>query len=114
LEYLYRLDLKAGREETWLQANAHINLLAADPDGGALVALVRPDGSEQLGLVSAPGTFQRLDVPLDFPVVDAAYVQHPGVWLALRGGGLALYTRPPKVQWLTGRDNIFSVAGGCW
>lgn len=114
LELLYRLDLQTGREETWFQADAHINLLAADPDGGALIALVRPDGSEQLGLVSAPGTFQRLDVPLDFPVVDAAYVRHPGVWLALRGGGLALYTRPSGVQWLTRSDNIFNVAGGCW
>jgi hypothetical protein len=114
LEVLYRLDLQTSREETWLQANAHISLLAANPDGGALIALVQPDGSEQLGLVSAPGTFQRLDVPLDFPVVDAAYVRHPGIWLALRGGGLALYTRPSGIQWLTRGDNIFDVAGGCW
>jgi hypothetical protein len=35
------------------------------------------------------------------------------VWLALRGGGLALYTASSGVRIMTRQADIFDVAGGC-
>jgi hypothetical protein len=36
------------------------------------------------------------------------------VWLALLGGGLALYTARDGVRIMTRQPDIFDVAGGCW
>jgi hypothetical protein len=45
--------------------------------------------------------------------VNEGYLQNPGVWLSLRGGGLALYTRSDGVRIMTRQTDIFDVAGGC-
>jgi hypothetical protein len=113
-EDLLRLDLQSHRIASWFRSTANIVVFAADPDGGVLIGLQQADGTLQLGRVSGPDTFEPFAVPANFPTVDAAYVRHPGVWLALRGGGLALYTHRSGIQWLTRSPSIFDVAGGCW
>jgi hypothetical protein len=54
-----------------------------------------------------------LDAPAGFPVVNEGYLQNPGVWLSLRGGGLALYTTSDGVRMMTRQTDIFDVAGAC-
>jgi len=61
-----------------------------------------------------PDQFRPLAVPVGFPVVNEGYLQNPGVWLSLRGGGLALYTASSGVRIMTRQTDIFDVAGGCW
>jgi len=67
-----------------------------------------------LGSLVGPEQFQRFALPLDFPAVSDGYLRHPGVWLALRGVGLALYTASDGVRIMTRQTDIVDVAGGCW
>jgi post-segregation antitoxin (ccd killing protein) len=60
--------------------------------------------------LAGPDQFQRLALPPDFPVVSDGHLRKPGVWLALRGGGLALYTASDGVRIMTRHPDIFDVA----
>jgi hypothetical protein len=110
---IYRLDMATGRVARWYETDSAISMLSPDPDGHVLV-VVGDDSQPRLGLLVGPDQFQRLALPPDFPGVSDGYLRHPGVWLALRGGGLALYTATDGVRIMTRSPDIFDVAGGCW
>jgi hypothetical protein len=116
---VFRLDIASGHVERWYEADvpssmlSPINMLSPDSDGHILVAI--GDGpSQRLGLVVGPDQFRPLDVPPGFPGVNEGYLRNPGVWLALRMGGLAIYTARDGVRIMTRQTDIFDVAGGCW
>ena len=116
---VFRLDIASGHVERWYQADlpvagpSPISMLSPDADGHVLIQ-TGDDSAPRLGLVVGPGQVQPLDVPAGFPVVSDGYLQNPGVWLALRGGGLALYTATDGVRIMTRGTDIFDGAGGCW
>ena len=116
---VFRLDIATGQVERWYEADlpaagpSPISMLSPDADGHVLIQ-TGDDSAPRLGLVVGPGQVQPLDVPAGFPVVSDGYLQNPGVWLALRGGGLALYTATDGVRIMTRETDIFDVAGGCW
>lgn len=110
---VYRLDIASGHVERWFETDGPISMLSPDTDGHVLV-VIGADSSPQLGLLVGPDHFQRLAVPPDFPAVADGYLQHPGVWLVLRRGGLALYTAADGVRIMTRQTDVFDVAGGCW
>jgi len=89
-----------------------ISMLAPDSDGHVLIAL-GDDSPPRLGLLLGPNQFQRLALPVDFPAVNDGYLRNPGVWLALRGGGLGLYTAGDGVRIMTRQTGIFDIAGDC-
>jgi hypothetical protein len=72
-------------------------MLSPDADGHVLIE-IGGDSAPRLGLLVGPDQFRPLSVPVGFPVVNEAYLQNPGVWLSLRGGGLALYTASDGVR----------------
>ena len=110
---IYRLNIATGHVERWYEADTPIYMLSPDADGHVLVA-IGDNAPQRLGLLVGVDQFQRLSVPLELPVVSEGYLQNPGVWLPLRGGGLALYTASDGVQIMTRQPDIFAVAGGCW
>jgi hypothetical protein len=110
---VYRLDLASGRVERWYETGSAISMLSPDSDGHVLV-VVGDDSAPRLGLLVGPDQFQSVALPLDFPLLADGYLQHPGVWLSLRLGGLALYTEADGVRIMTRNTEIFDVAGGCW
>ena len=116
---IFRLDIASGHVERWYETDlpaagpSPIAMLAPDSDGHVLIAL-GDQSPPRLGLLVGPDQFQRLAVPLDFPAINEAYLRNPGVWLALRGGGLALYTKTDGVRIMTRQTEIFDIAGGCW
>jgi len=110
---VYRLDLASGRVERWYETDKPISMLSPDTDGHVLV-VIGDDSAPQLGLLVGPDRFQRLAPPPDFPLIADGYLQHPGVWLSFRLGGLALYTPANGVRMVTRTTDIFDVAGGCW
>ena len=116
---VFRLDIASGQVERWYEADltaagpSPISMLSPDSDGHVLIE-IGGDSAPRLGLVVGPGQFRPLDVPVGFPVVNEGYLRNPGVWLALRGGGLALYTASDGVRIMTRQIDIFEVAGGCW
>jgi hypothetical protein len=110
---VYRLDIASGRVERWYETDSAIYMLSPDSDGHVLV-VIGDDSPPRLGLLTGPDKFQRLALPPDFPAVSDGYLRNPGVWLALRGGGLALYTATEGVRIMTRQTDIFDIAGGCW
>jgi hypothetical protein len=110
---IYRLDIASGHVERWYETDKPISMLSPDSDGHVLVVMGE-DSPPRLGLLVGPGQFQRLDVPLELPMVREGYLRNPGVWLSLRFGGLALYTASDGVRIMTRQTDIFDVAGGCW
>jgi hypothetical protein len=110
---VYRLDISSGRVERWYETDKPISMLSPDTNGHVLV-VIGEDSAPQLGLLVGPDHLQPLTVPTDFPLVADGYLQHPGVWLSFRLGGLALYTPADGVRIVTRRTDIFDVAGGCW
>jgi hypothetical protein len=116
---VFRLDIASGHVERWYETDlpasgpSPISMLSPDPDGHVLIGI--GDGpSQRLGLLVGPNQLRPLNVPLGFPGVNEGYLQNPGVWLALRMGGLALYTASDGVRIMTRQTEIFDVAGGCW
>ena len=110
---IYRLDLASGKVERWYETDTAIYMLSPDSDGHVLV-VIGDDSPPRLGMLVGPDRFQRLALPPGFPAISDAYLRNPGVWLALRGGGLALYTASDGVRIMTRQTDIFDVAGGCW
>ena len=110
---IYRLDLASGRVERWFQTDGSISMLAPDSNGHVLID-TGDDAASRLALLVGPDQLRVLAVPPNFPKVADGYLRHPGVWLALRGGGLALYTATEGVRVMTRAPDIFDVAGGCW
>ena len=116
---VFRLDIASGHVERWYEADlpvagpSPVSMLSPDAEGHVLIE-IGGDSAPRLGLVVGPDQFRPLDVPVGFPVVNEGYLQNPGVWLALRGGGLALYTARDGVRIMTRQTDIFDVAGGCW
>src|ERR1700694_1810750 len=114
---VFRLDIASGHVERWYEADlpaagpSPISMLAPDSDGHVLIE-IGGDSAPRLGLVVGPDQFRPLDVPVGFPVVNEGYLQNPGVWLSLGGGGLALYTASDGVRIMTRQTDIFDVAGG--
>ena len=115
---VFRLDIASGHVERWYEADlpaagpSPVSMLSPDADGHVLIE-IGGDSAPRLGLVVGPGQFRPLDVPVGFPVVNDGYLQNPGVWLSLGGGGLALYTASDGVRIMTRQTDIFDVAGGC-
>jgi len=115
---VFRLDIASGHVERWYEADlpvadpSPVSMLSPDADGHVLIE-IGGDSAPRLGLVVGPDQFRPLDVPVGFPVVSDAYLQNPGVWLSLRGGGLALYTASDGVRIMTRQTDIFDLAGGC-
>jgi hypothetical protein len=109
---VYRLDIASGRVERWYETDSAIYMLSPDSDGHVLV-VIGDDSPPRLGLLTGPDKLQRLTLPPDFPAVSDGYLRNPGVWLALRGGGLALYAATEGVRIMTRQTDIFDVAGGC-
>jgi hypothetical protein len=116
---VFRLDIASGQVERWYEADlpvtgtSPISMLAPDSDGHVLI-VIGDESPPRLGLLVGPDQFQRLALPPGFPAVSDGYLRNPGVWLALRGGGLALYTARDGVRIMTRQPDIFDVAGGCW
>ena len=112
---VYRLDLRTREVSTWYQGPTPIRLLSPTPDGDLLVAF-GPYGSERLELLAAPNQLVQVALPPDLPFVPIsyAYLAHPGVWLPLPAGGIALYMKGEGVKIMTRSTNVFDVAGGCW
>jgi hypothetical protein len=110
---IFRLDLASGRVERWYQTDSSISMLSPDSDGHVLV-VIGDDASPRLGLLVGPDRFQQFALPPGFPLVADGYLRHPGVWLSLRRGGLALYTGADGVRIMTRNPEIFEIAGGCW
>jgi hypothetical protein len=116
---VFRLDIATGHVERWYETDlpasgiAPISLLAPDTEGHVLL-VIGDQLPPRLGLLTGPDQFQPLALPLDFPAINDGYLRSPGVWLALRGGGLALYTKSDGVHIMTRQTDIFDVAGGCW
>ena len=116
---VFRLDIASGHVERWYEADlpvagpSPVSMLSPDSDGHVLIE-IGGDSAPRLGLVVGPDQFRPLDVPVGFPVVNEGYLQNPGVWLSLGGGGLALYTATGEVRIMTRQTDIFQVAGGCW
>jgi hypothetical protein len=116
---VFRLDIATGHVERWYETDlpasgiAPISLLAPDTEGHVLL-VIGDQLPPRLGLLTGPDQFQPLALPLDFPAINDGYLRSPGVWLALRGGGLALYTKSDGVRIMTRQTDIFDVAGGCW
>ena len=78
------------------------------------IGRVYRDIGDNVNVLVGPNELRPLNVPLGFPGVNEGYLQNPGVWLALRMGGLALYTASDGVRIMTRQTEIFDVAGGCW
>lgn len=116
---VFRLDIASGHVERWYEADlpvagpSPVSMLSPDADGHVLIE-IGGDSAPRLGLVVGPDQFRPLSVPVGFPVVNEGYLQNPGLWLSLRGGGLALYTASDGVRIMTRQTDIFEVAGGCW
>ena len=115
---VFRLDIASGHVERWYETDlpaagpSPISMLAPDSDGHVLI-VIGDESPPRLGLLLGPNDFQRLVLPVDFPAVNDGYLRNPGVWLALRGGGLALYTASGGVRIMTRQTDIFDIAGGC-
>jgi hypothetical protein len=115
---VFRLDIASGHVERWYEADlpvagpSPVSMLSPDSDGHVLIE-IGSDSAPRLGLIVGPGQFRPLDVPAGFPVVNEGYLQNPGLWLSLRGGGLALYTTSDGVRIMTRQTDIFDVAGAC-
>jgi hypothetical protein len=115
---VFRLDIASGQVERWYEADlpaagpSPISMLAPDSEGHVLI-VIGDESPPRLGLLLGPGHFQRLVLPVDFPAINDGYLRNPGVWLALRGGGLALYTAKDGVRIMTRQTDIFEIAGGC-
>jgi hypothetical protein len=115
---VFRLDIATGHVERWYEMDlpasgtSPISILAPDSDGHVLM-VIGDQVPPRLGLLTGPGRFQPLALPPDFPRINDGYLRNPGVWLALGGGGLALYTARDGVRIMTRQTDIFDVAGGC-
>jgi hypothetical protein len=109
---IYRLDLASGQVTTWFETSTPIRLLSPTPDGDVLITYGE-FGSARLELVAAPNQLVPVDAPSGFPFVADAYLTHPGVWIPLQSGGVALYMNR-QVRMMAGGPSIFKVAGGCW
>jgi hypothetical protein len=109
---VYRLDLASGQVTTWYETQGNVRMLSPTPDGGILIA--QGDGYGQPELISTPKHLAPLEISPDHPQVTGAYFTHPGVWLALQGGGLALYLKGAAATVMSRSPDIFNVAGGCW
>jgi hypothetical protein len=110
---VYRLDLASGQVSTWYEGKGNIRLLSPTSDAALLIA-TQGAGYGPPGILRGPNQLSPLEISPDNPNVAAAYLTHPGVWLALQGGGLALYERGVSARILTRGPLIFNVAGGCW
>jgi hypothetical protein len=115
---VFRLDIATGHVERWYETDlpasgiSPISLLAPDTEGHVLM-VIGDQLPPRLGLLTGPDQFQPLALPLDFPAIYDGYLRSPGVWLALRGGGLALYTKSDGVRIMTRQTDIFDISGGC-
>jgi hypothetical protein len=115
---VFRLDIATGHVERWYETDlpasgtSPISLLAPDNEGHVLM-VIGDQLPPRLGLLTGPDQFQPLALPLDFPAINDGYLRSPGVWLALRGGGLALYTKSDGVRIMTRQTDIFDISGGC-
>jgi hypothetical protein len=116
---VYRLDIASGHVERWYQTDlpasglSPISMLSPDADGHVLI-VIGDQAPPRLGVLTGPDQLQLLALPPDFPRIGAGYLQNPGVWLALGGGGLALYTTAGGARIMTRETDIFDIAGGCW
>jgi hypothetical protein len=115
---VFRLDIATGHVARWYETDlpasgiSPISLLAPDTEGHVLM-VIGDQLPPRLGLLTGADQFQRLALPLDFPAINDGYLRSPGVWLALRGGGLALYTKSDGVRIMTRQTDIFDISGGC-
>jgi hypothetical protein len=115
---VFRLEIATGHVERWYETDlpasevSPISLLAPDTEGHVLM-VIGDQRPPRLGLLTGPDQFQPLALPLDFPAINDGYLRSPGVWLALRGGGLALYTKSDGVRIMTRQTDIFDISGGC-
>jgi hypothetical protein len=109
---IYRLDLASGQVTTWYETSTPIRLLSPTPDGDVLITYGEY-GSAKLELVAEPNQLVPVDVPPGFPFVTDAYLAHPGVWIPLQSGGVALYVNR-QARIMAASPGIFNVAGGCW
>src|SRR2546421_7271387 len=89
-----------------------ISIIAPDSDGHVLI-VIGNQVPPRLGLLTGPDRFEPLALPPDFPRINDGYPRNSGVWLALGGGGLALYTASDGVRIMTRQTDIFDIAGDC-
>jgi hypothetical protein len=109
---VYRLDLASGQVSTWYETHGNMRLLSATLDGAMLIT--EGDGYGRTELLSGPNQVSPLEISPDHPQVANAYLTHPGVWLSLQGGGLALYVKGAAASIMTRSPDVSNVAGGCW
>ncbi len=111
-EVLYRLDLVTMEIRSAYQGTG-IGILAAD-DNGEVLVLIGQGPSAQVIVISGSGKPRAVSLPPGIGRIDSGYLRHPGIWLALRPSGLALYTRAHGITLMSSTLDVFDVAGGCW
>ena len=115
---VFRLDIASGHVERWYEMDlpaagpSPISMIAPDSDGHVLI-VIGNQVPPRLGLLTGPDRFEPLALPPDFPRINDGYPRNSGVWLALGGGGLALYTASDGVRIMTRQTDIFDIAGDC-
>lgn len=110
-EVVHRFDLGTHEIRSVYQATG-IGLLGADDNGDLLVISGR--GTSRKVTVLSPSEPPRdVDVPAGIGTIDMGYAAHPGIWLALRPSGLALYTRANGIALISFNLDVFGIAGDC-
>jgi hypothetical protein len=111
-EAVYRFDLSTHAIRSVFQGTG-IGVLGVDDNGDLLVISGRGT-STTVTVVSESKPPRIVDVPVGIGTIDSGYSSNPGIWLALRPSGLALYTRANGITLMSSTVDVFAVAGGCW